>query len=53
MRVVEVHFIEEGYGKVEQSRGIDSGHEILQIIGDPTELKTGESREDRVCRRRW
>jgi hypothetical protein len=31
-------------------RGIDAGHEVLQVFVDPLKLKKSESGEDRKCR---
>jgi hypothetical protein len=33
--------------------GIDSGHEVLQVLADALELEAGESGEDSTCQRRW
>lgn len=51
MWVVEISYliIEEGYGQAEESRGIDPGHNILQIICDTLKIKTSQGREDIAC----
>jgi hypothetical protein len=44
--------MEEGYTDSVKQRGIDPGHNVLQVLRDPLELKTSENREDCVCRQR-
>jgi hypothetical protein len=50
---VEYELMEEGYPDGVKQRGIDPGHEVLQVFADPLELKTSESGEDGACWRRW
>jgi hypothetical protein len=50
---VEINQSEKGHRQVEKSRGIDVGHEVLQIFTNPIEFKVSESREDRAYWRRW
>jgi hypothetical protein len=45
--------IEECYLCGVEWRGINLGHEVLQVLTDNTEVKLGESREDNTCQRRW
>jgi hypothetical protein len=52
LRGVEIDLIEENYVQVAESRGIDAGHEVIQIFADSSELKIRESEKDRACRRR-
>jgi hypothetical protein len=49
---VEIHLVEESYGKGVESRGIDPCYEVVQVFAGPLELKTSEIREDRACHRR-
>jgi hypothetical protein len=49
---VEIDLIEENYVQVAESRGIDAGHNVIQIFTDSSELKMHESGKDRACRRR-
>jgi hypothetical protein len=49
---VEYEIIEKGYNQAVELRGIDAGHEVVQIFADPLEIKICENREDRACRRR-
>ena len=34
---VECDLVEEGYGQMEETGGVDAGHEIFQIFADPFE----------------
>ena len=43
---VEYDIIEEYYIQVVELRGIDAGHEVLQIFADSLETKQYESGED-------
>jgi hypothetical protein len=45
---VKYDSIEEGYIQLAELRGIDAGHDDLQVFGDPFEPKTYESGEDRA-----
>ena len=49
---VEYDLIEEVYVQIVESRGIDSGQDLLQIFAVPFEFNIGETGEDRACRRR-
>jgi hypothetical protein len=49
---VEIDLIEEDYLEVAEPRGIDTGHEDIQIFADSSELEIRESGEDRACLRR-
>ena len=46
---VEYDIIEKGYIQMVELRGIDAGHEFVQVSADPLEQKTGENGEDRAC----
>ena len=50
---VEYELMEEGYPDGVEQRGIDPGHDVVQVFADPLELKTSESGEDGACWRRW
>jgi hypothetical protein len=43
LRNVEYKFREEGYLDCVKQRGIDPGHDVFQVFGNPSELKTSES----------
>ena len=47
-----VEYIEKGYIQLIELRGIDAGHEVLQIFADPSVIKRCENGEDRACRGR-
>jgi hypothetical protein len=49
---IEYDVIEEGYFKVAESRGIDVGHEVVQVFAVPFEVKGCKNGEDRACRGR-
>jgi hypothetical protein len=51
MWVVEISnlIVEEGCGQAEESRGIDPGHDIFQIICGPLEIKSSKGGEDSAC----
>jgi hypothetical protein len=36
-----------------KQRGIDPGHEVIQVFAGPSEHKIGESWEDGACSRWW
>jgi hypothetical protein len=44
--------IKNVYRQTVEYRNIDMGHDVLQGLDEPMELKTSESREDNACRRR-
>jgi hypothetical protein len=46
---VEYNLIEEGYIQPPKSRGIDAGHEVLQVLADPFEPQKAEKGEDNPC----
>ena len=46
---VEYYVIEEGYSQVMESRCIDVGHEVVQVLVDPFEPKKFKSWEDSAC----
>jgi hypothetical protein len=50
LRCVEYDVIEKGYMQVAESRGIDVGHEVVQVFAVPFEVKICKDREDRACR---
>jgi hypothetical protein len=52
VRSVEINESVKGHRQVAESRGVDVGHEVVQIFADPMELEVSESREDRACWRR-
>ena len=43
---IETDLIEESYIQAAESRGIDAGHEVLQIFAEPFKPKRRKSRED-------
>ena len=45
---VEIDLIEERYIRVDESRGVDTGHEVLQIFGNAFEMKSVESGKDKA-----
>jgi len=50
-RLMEI--VEEAYPQAVEKRGIDPGHEVLQIFVDPLELPRSESGEESACLRKW
>jgi hypothetical protein len=48
----EYDIIEEGYIQIAELRGINAGHEDLQVFGTPLERKMAENREGRTYRGR-
>lgn len=49
---VEYELIEIGYMQSVESRGIDSGQDVLQIFAEPLESNFCKTGEDRACRRK-
>jgi hypothetical protein len=49
---VGMYLLQESYGYVVQSRGIDPRYEVLQVFANPFETKSSEMGEDRACDRR-
>jgi hypothetical protein len=45
---VGYNIIEEDYVQGVESRGIDAGHEVVQIFGDPLEGEISENGKDRA-----
>jgi hypothetical protein len=43
---VEYEFMNKGYPYAAKQRGINPGHEVLQVFADSNEHKTSESGED-------
>ena len=43
---LKVKLIEVCYFEVEESRSVDLGHEVLQILGNASESKLGEGRKN-------
>jgi hypothetical protein len=41
--------MEEVYIQVGEQRGIDPGHEVLQIFADPFKRQPGKNREESEC----
>ena len=50
---IEIDLIEESYIQAVESRGIDAGHEVLQMFVDPFKPEIGKCQEEGACRRRW
>jgi len=51
-RDFEYNLIKEGNAHEVQSRGINAGHEVLQILADASELKKKRGGENRACQGR-
>jgi hypothetical protein len=49
---VEYDVIEKYYKQPVESRGIDAGHQIVQVLADFFKPKIGKSGKDRACPRR-
>ena len=49
---VKYDLIKEGYLQFVELRGIDAGHEVVQVLADPLERQRGENGEDRACQQR-
>jgi hypothetical protein len=45
--------IEESDVEAVESRSIDSGYEVLQVLVVTSECHVDESREEKTCERRW
>jgi hypothetical protein len=50
---VEVNIIEGRCHQHAESRGVDTGHKVLQVFVGPPEPKLDESREDKASWWRW
>jgi hypothetical protein len=53
LRYVEDQLVEEPDEGVAETRGVDSGNEVLQVLACPFEEKNGESGENSACERKW